>query len=249
MHRMISLTRLILFLIVFAFLTTTLYTAPTRGKDIRVIFIGYTHKYYYTYQVERDNPGSHYSFTDYVYLCKYFKEDAKIWEKILLRRVKHYAKNADPNCWVHEAVINEAFNVQKYLEENKVYYSHPSVELREYEVAFDEGGMYLTQNEKSSCYLLDMSRMKENYMEAPTFGWENWRPRDMKVVEYYHQYPDKRINPERDEAKDSEFLDGKFYFIVQYEDGNGYSVQFVVPLGPEIVSKARKNLRKQEKAK
>lgn len=206
----------ILFLI---FINATISQAtPAKAIWKREIFISYNNTHYYSYLIERNQPGSYYHYTDSGFLCKYLIKNGETEKKILLRRIYHADTTAE-GTWMHYEEVKEPLNIEKYLIKNKVFYAFPSDMSDGYKIIINKNGMFLEQNKKKAL-LMDLKNL-EKYMK--------WVDKNAKVITYY-------------ESKTH------FYFIVQYGlgcyDSNFY--QSIVVINSSDVKNAEKSLQQRK---
>jgi len=75
----------ILFALILLSLSTVAQATPGKTAWTQVIFIGANETHYCTYLIVRDQPGSYYTYTDRVYLCRYDLKDNVLVDQQLVR--------------------------------------------------------------------------------------------------------------------------------------------------------------------
>lgn len=204
-------------------IVATSKATPTKAIWKREIFIGYNNDSYFSYLIERNQPGSYYGFSDYVFLCKYtIKEEEVIVEKILIRKTVH----SDTTCegtWAHIEEIKEPPNVENYLIQNHLFWVFPSDYLDAYKLILHKDGLFVERNKKKELL------MDSNNLEKYAKRYKEMVDGNSKVVSYHRG------------AK-------YFYFVIQYGsecyDSDFY--QSIVVVNSSDVMRAQMRLHEGE---
>jgi hypothetical protein len=121
----------------------------------RVIFWGSNSTHYYYYLIERIQSGSHYSYTDSIYLCEKPKFCHLKEKKILLKKIHYFDKDALGN-WDFKIDTKSSINVDDYLAKNNAFYSFQHL----YNLQMQKDGIYMIY-EKSRNRVLDLNGLKK----------------------------------------------------------------------------------------
>ena len=207
-----------LILFVMLFPNAVAQATPSKAIWQRVIFIGANENFYCTFFIERDQPGSYYSYVDRVYLCKYVLKDNRLAEKLLLRTI-HHDDTTTLSTWRHRDTIPDSSNAEKYLIENQIYFSFPSSDLDEYGVFANGKGIFLKKEGRLARIL--SGKVIEGLAPGYTMDLEGFG--HTKLINYYE-------GPQH------------FFFLVQYGEGNydSFFSQAVIPVLKATIEKARK---------
>lgn len=126
---------------------------PNQALWERMIFIGYGEDHYYFYRIRREQPGSYYEYTDYVWLCKRPFDRQKPEERLALREVRNFAPKAEPP-WKQEDTLLDPPNPAEYLIEEKVRHAFPASEFgRGFEALVTSEGLMLRSDSEAACLL------------------------------------------------------------------------------------------------
>lgn len=187
------------------FFSVTLFSASlvvnaTPGSALweRAVLLGFDEQSYYCLIVKKNQPGSHYQDTDYLYFS-HFKNNGDLINSILIREIHNTIDPDDNNAKPkHLDKTVKAFDFQTFLQKNKVQLAFPSTAMDEFKTSFGEKGLFIEKNNRKVLLL------KAVFLDKYFNHYKKQFSDHFKLVGFY----------ENNESKMG-------YFLIKVGDGSG----------------------------
>jgi hypothetical protein len=108
--------------------------------------VGASDDYYYSYLLERDYPGSYYTFTDILHLCKFSLRDGSLVSDTILSRTVH-ADTTTFGKWDRRDEIDQISDLSGYLADQGAKLVFPSRSFWYDNLVITSEGLFLSEGD------------------------------------------------------------------------------------------------------
>lgn len=123
--------------------TVQVWATPGSSTWKRQVLVGCNYSHFYSYLIERNQPGSYYEYFDTLSLAQYAITTGELVKQTVIRKTHYIDPYAEEN-WMAEEQQQTPFDLNKYLFENQIEYAFP-IAMSDTNIVFEQDGFFFTR--------------------------------------------------------------------------------------------------------